>query len=63
MLGMLHKTNTITGASHLGAKPFIYFIRIHYDHRVSSGILSTFCRVRLLSSDGLAQSAMLMVPR
>ena len=23
MLGMLHKTNTITGASHLGAKPFI----------------------------------------
>ena len=24
MLGMLHKTNTITGASHLGAKPFIH---------------------------------------
>ena len=23
MLGMLHKTNTITGASHLGAKPFM----------------------------------------
>ena len=27
MLGMLHKTNTITGASHLGAKPFIKLIR------------------------------------
>ena len=24
MLGMLHKTNTITGASHLGAKPFMH---------------------------------------
>ena len=26
MLGMLHKTNTITGASHLGAKPFIHIL-------------------------------------
>ena len=29
MLGMLHKTNTITGASHLGAKPFMMFSSVN----------------------------------